>query len=405
MSQPKLDLRSRRMLLADWFGRLAIEAGLELTQQGRSGEAFTFGAPASLQVRAEPQDAPPYLIFSSSESEREEQVAVLASEAAERVEELSLGGEVWYSSALAEVPWTMATTQFMSTLILRLGTQTRIAGWRRLGNAILLEFTEESPEGTDDKAQLLAPKSVVKVHLLVPGPRPGHFSSHIAHGVLETVGAICTFALGRPVALPPIMFPTKEEDCAALDEQRKDLKILTLARKHVPLDIFGWAGRPGGFQVFERLRSALLTADAAVKQDHDVVASILYVVAAECLTVPPASWRKDRLTKRFREFHDELIPEALDRIVSHGNFEEAIGLKRGARTARALRRDALDQIYSFRSGQLHEGLDPGYRGFGLDSGTQMRRALLADFVEAAILGFIQAPRSSLIGNPALASEE
>ncbi len=52
MSSLQLDLRASRMLLADWFARLAGEAGLQLDQYGSSGEAFTLGAPTGLNRTA-----------------------------------------------------------------------------------------------------------------------------------------------------------------------------------------------------------------------------------------------------------------------------------------------------------------------------------------------------------------
>jgi hypothetical protein len=326
-------------------------------------------------------------------------IAKIAEEAMSRVSAADFGGEVWYSTGLQEVAFSIASPQFMGTLLERLGSQTRITGWRRLGGAVLLEFTEKEAEGADGKPALLAPKAVVKVHIAVPGPRPGHFASHIAHSAVEVIGSICTFALGRPVSLPHVVFPAKRETWPDLAERRADRSILTLARQGVPLDIMGWAGRAGGFPIFERLRSALLTFDAAVKQEHDAVASILYVVAAECLTTPSAPWRTDKLTKRFREFYDELMPDALDEIVAHANVEDAMGMRRGSRTARALRREVLERIYSFRSGQMHEGLEPAYLGFTADPMRHVRRGLFRDFAEAAILRFIGAPRSSLIGHP------
>lgn len=397
-----LDLRSRRMLLADWLARLAGEAGLEFSQFGTSGEAFTLGSPKDFSVRAEFIEDEPYLRFVPSEPRHDVLISKLVDEASSLVASGDFGGTVWYSTEVHETVFSMATPQFMGPLLQRLGNQTRISGWRRLGGEILLEFTEEAPEGDGDNPPLLAPKAVVKVHIAAPGPRAGFFAAHIAHGVLELVGAICTFALGRPVGLPHTVFPAKDETWAGLDERRADRKVLTLARKSVPLDIMRWAGRPGGFSIFERLRSALLTFDAAVKQDHDAVGSILYVVAAESLTTPEPSWRKEKLTKRFKEFYDELMPDAVDEIVRHANFEEAIGVRRGERTERALRRETLERIYSFRSGQLHEGLKPAYRGMAtLDPAVQVRRGLFSDFAEAAILRFIQAPRSSLIGHPGL----
>lgn len=170
MSQLILDLPSRRRLTADWFGRLADEAGLGLTQQGTSGASFTFGR-SDAQVTAAPVDEEPFLAFSSTDPTLAEQVDELAEQAATEAARPSFGGEVWYSTSMLEAPWSMATPQFMGSLILRLGTQTRITGWRRLGRSILLEFTEEQPEGdAEGKPQLLAPKAEVRLHVAVPGP-------------------------------------------------------------------------------------------------------------------------------------------------------------------------------------------------------------------------------------------
>jgi hypothetical protein len=156
--------------------------------------------------------------------------------------------------------------------------------------------------------------------------------------------------------------------------------------------------------LFTRARAALLTFDAAVRQERDSVACILYVVAAECLTTPYTEWRHSSLTKRFIGFFDELMPGELDKIVAHGNFEEAFGVSRGTRTSRSLRRALLDRIYDYRSGQLHEGLRPSYTGFGmrLGVGDEIRRGLFADFAEGAILRYLDAPRASLVGHPSLA---
>jgi len=235
---------------------------------------------------------------------------------------------------------------------------------------------------------------------LAPGPCAGYLSSRIAHGVIETVGAICTLALGRPVQLPHAVFPTNEK-VSELSQRRADPTILGLARKGTSLDIFDRLIGLGGLEAFQRARSAFITFDAAVRQERDPVACILYVVAAECLTAPYTSWRLQKLTKRFKEFFDELMPGDLDEIVAHANFEEAFGIRRGLRTARALRRELLDRIYSYRSGQLHEGLDPSYAGIavGSEMDNNMRRGLLADFAEAAILRYLEAPRVSLVGHP------
>lgn len=158
--------------------------------------------------------------------------------------------------------------------------------------------------------------------------------------------------------------------------------------------------------MYTRGRAALLPFDAAGRQERDPVACILYVVAAEALTTPGTDWRSKKLTKRFIEFFDDLMPTELDQIVAHGNFEEAFGMRRGTRSARALRQELLDRIYDYRSGQLHEGLHPSYRGLSsaLDTWGEIRRALSADFAEGAILRYLAAPRVSLVGHPAFEGE-
>jgi len=397
-----LDIRSRRMLLADWFAHLARESGLDFAQQGTTGQAFTLGAPNAFHVTAHFIETPPFLNFVASDPHRQGIVDAIVPKAVGQVERGDFGGVVWYSTELHEVELKLFSSSFMGPFLQRLGSQTRIAGWRRLGTNILLEFTEDLPADWDEKKALFAPKAVVHVHIAAPGPCAGHFSSHLVHGVVETVAAICTFALGRGVALPPVVFPSKSEMLPQLAARQSDHKVLTLARKHISLDIFSPLAVPGGFELFTRTRAALMTFDAAVRQERDSVACILYVVVAECLTTPYTEWRHSKLTKRFIEFFDELMPTDLDRIVAHGNFEEAFGIRRGTRTARALRRDLLYRMYDYRSGQLHEGVRPSYKGLGVgfDVGDEVRRGLFADFAEGAILRYLAAPRVSLIGHPA-----
>lgn len=72
----------------------------------------------------------------------------------------------------------------------------------------------------------------------MPGPVEGPFTDPIAHRNVELIVAICTFALGRPVNLPPVVFPADDEAVPDLEVRRQDQSILTLARKGVSLDIF-----------------------------------------------------------------------------------------------------------------------------------------------------------------------
>ena len=404
MSSLQLDLRAVRMLLADWFGRLACEAGYPLNQYGSGNEAFTLtlGAPNEFNVKAQFIQERPFLRFLSSDASRQELVDKLAQQAVTLVEAGDYGGIVWHSASLAAVGFQFASSFPMGSLLQQLGSQTRIVGWRRLSSDILIEFTEDLPADWDANNALLAPKAVAHVHVAIPAPSAGFFSSHIAHGATEAVAAICTFALGRGVALPLSAFPSRPERLSDLDARRTDPSVLTLARKHVSLDIFSQIALSGGLDHFVRLRASLLTFAAAVQQESDSIACILYVVAAEALSRPNTPWRNSRLTKRFIEFFDELMPSTLDQMVAHSNFETVFGIRRGTRTSRTLRRELLEQIYDYRSGHLHAGLRPSYQGFA--SGffwvsDNNRRGLFAKFAEGAILEYLGSPRASLIGHP------
>jgi hypothetical protein len=389
------------MLLADWLSRLGREAGLPLNQYGSSSDAFTLGSPTDLNITASFIPEKPYLRFVSSDPQRQSLVDALAAQAVDRVKRGEYGDVTWHSVSCAAPDYQLGSPFSMGSFVERLSNQTRIVGWRRLGANVLLEFTEELPTNWDPKNALFTPKALVHIHIAVPAPCPGHFSSHVAHAAVETTAAICTFALGRAVSLPPSAFPTRPERLSELESRRLDQSVLTLVRKHVSLDIFSQVANPGGLDYFQRLRSALLTFDAAVHQERDSVACILYVVAAECLTTPATPWRDAKLTERFIQFFDDLMPTELDQMVAHGNFEAVFGIRRGARTPRALRREMLEQIYDFRSGHLHSGLRPSYKGFasGFESGEDVRRALFADFAEGAILGYLSSPRASLVGHP------
>jgi hypothetical protein len=232
MPPVQLDLRTVRMLMADWFARLAREAGLPLNQYGSSGEAFTIGSPTDLNVRANFIPEHPYLRFSCSDPERQGLIDSLVAQAVERVQRGDYGGTVWHSASCAAPDYQIGAPFSMGSFLERLSNQTRIVGWRRLGADILLEFAEELPPDWDEKNALFAPKAVVHIHIAIPAPCPGHFSSHIAHAAVETAVAICTFALGRAVSLPPSAFPTRPERVPDLDPRHLDQSVLTRAQAH-----------------------------------------------------------------------------------------------------------------------------------------------------------------------------
>ena len=64
----------------------------------------------------------------------------------------------------------------------------------------------------------------------------------------------------------------------------------------------------------------------------------------------------------------------------------------------------LERLYEFRSEPVHEGLAMAYEGFGHSGITGQRRMLVVWFTEWAILYYLQAPRTSLIGHPVTAPD-
>ena len=274
------------MLLVDWFEHLARESGLTFTQRGGGPNTFTSSSPAdAFHVRATVTEHRPFLDFVASDPSRQDAVDAIAAKAVDRVERRDLGGIVWYSAELRDVEFKLSPMSMVGSVLRRLDRQSRITGWGRLGANVLLEFIEEAQTNPS-----LAPRTIVNVHIAAPGPCAGHFASTCAHGVVETVAAICTFALGRPVELPPSVFPSDAGMLPQLHERRMDRRTLTLARKGMSLDILTPLGAPGGIDLFQRVRAALLTFDSAERQERDSVACILYVAAAECLAMPYTAW-------------------------------------------------------------------------------------------------------------------
>src|SRR5690348_13351621 len=246
-----------RALLMDWFEHFAIASGLAITQRGTVGGKYTFGTISGTGVTATPTDAPTWLSFAAEDVANRTAVGEAASKARSKVDAGDFGSEIWYSVPLREPVFNFFASR--SAFIFRLGTQMRIKGWRRLGSSILLDFDETtSEEGVKKADALFAPQALVTAHIAVPCPFPGQFSGLIINGIVETVAAITTFALGRPVDIPPAIIPKeigKQKEAIAL---RRDPSVLTLARKRVSLDVFSPLAVDGGIEWSFRARAALL---------------------------------------------------------------------------------------------------------------------------------------------------
>ena len=379
-------------------------------------ELFVIGPPDGLHITVTPEDSCPWIAAVSSDAERQAEIDELvkrsgALAARDFGPDNDFGGDIWYLCRLDGEPQTLFGPMFQSHILHRLHAPRRILGWVRLGDRVLLNFLEDLPEGglpaEQDLIGLNLPTPKVEVYLSVPGPIDGPFTGPVAHGLAEVVAAVCTFALGRPVNLPPSLWAAPDETIAELelDARRTDLSIPTLARNSIPLDVLFQLVGAGDMTSWQRLQGALISFDAALRQQREQVAVILCVVAAECLTNPFQPWKTERLTARFIKFFDELMPDHLDAIVQHGNFEQAFDLIRGSKLPTTLRRKMLSKLYSFRSEPVHEGLARAYEGFSFSGAAGQMRMLASWFAEEAILRYMQSPRSTLIGHPATATDE
>jgi hypothetical protein len=397
-----LDTHLARLLCVDWVMKLGQDAGLPFHQWGSGAKSLVIGPGDGIHVTVDLLEAAPYVVFTCSDAKKQSLVDALVQTAVLKIRDGDLGAMIWFSTVCPVSEWQFSSLS--GAFVERLNQQTRISGWRRLGVSLLVEFVEELPKDWNAATALFAPTTVAHVHIGVPAPCWGFFSDHVAKEALETVAATCTFALGRAVPLRVALTPTPAEQVPDLDRRQHDQAILTLARKGVPLDVLNFAKVLGGADVCQRLRTALQTFDAAIRQEHDVVACILYVVVAECLVAPRTNWRDIQVTKRFIEFFESLMPDELDEIVAHGNFEVVFGVQRGKKQPQSLRRLLLDGIYTYRSGNVHSGLESQSRGFiGASDDVQLgvRRSMFALFAEGAILRFIASPRSSVVGHPNL----
>lgn len=398
----ELSVNNYRGFLADWFMRLSKDGENPVHQRSRSSTNITLTCQNGLHVVAHFTDDAPFLRFEAMDAAAQPVIDAIAAKALDQVSRGNLGGTVWYSTTLTEPARNFPSHSTRSYAMALVADRTVINGWRRLNDVALLEFKDEVFQHQDQGALNEGKRTLINVHVAVPGPCAGDFSNTYAVYCFELVEAICTLALGRQMNLPPHCYPTLDEDVPTLNSMRYDESILGLARRSISLDVFVELPLLGGLDCARRVNVALKTFSAAMRQERDPVACMLYVIAAEALTTPFTSWKQDKLTKRFRHFFEDMMPDVLDHVTTHPSFEEAFGIKRGKRQASTIRRNLLEKIYGIRSALVHEGLWSSY-GFITfeDFRGEVTRTVLAYFAEMAILRFMASPRESCVGHPGL----
>ena len=392
------------LLFTDWIQRYANER-LSLTQHGTGGTAehgslYTFGDPTSSSFVIEKSVTGEWSL-NSCQGLDESELESIVKDAMDRYADGDVGGDIAYKATMTSRAFEMVPLD-MSNFMRRLGDQALIAGPCRIGDSVLLNFAPRSPDDPS-QPQLFVPETVIEVTIFVGGPVAGGLTNRTASIMMEIVGALCAFALGNPVEIPPVIFPASEPDTAAARVIRFNPSIPGLARDGVSLDIFGELPAIGGIDSFFRARGAFLSFHAALEQHSPDVETMLFVSSIEALITPFQDWKKDKATKRFIDGINELCPEVVDSLVNHDNVERAFGFRKATAPQRS-RKKLLDKIYDIRSLPTHSGIGlKGSSGMAMfaDPGS-IRVALLSDLARGAILNFLQAPRSSLIGCPSFA---
>jgi hypothetical protein len=389
------------LLFAAWVQFFASQR-FRLTQYGTGNPAdasttYSYGSPTERNFAFDRSQSREWSLRSST-GIAEGDIEVIVRDSIHKLSSGDFGDELVYQTELEAKEFGISQVS-MSNFFRLLGDQVPISGSRRLGSRVLLDFALEQPK-EPGIPQLFVPRTTMKVAIFVPGPIASGLTDSIATGTVEVVAGICALALGRVVEWPLAIFPAAPQDAEEARARRSDTSILGLARDHVSLDIFDEFHALGGDDGLMRVRGALLSYHAALQQASPDVAMMLFITSMEALIVPRPEWRKDKATKRFIEALDQLCPDAVEATVNHANVEQAFGYRRRG-GSRARHRQLLDQVYALRSNPTHSGI--GLSGAGMMSmfagAWSLRVGLLSDLARRALLNFLQAPRSSLIGHP------
>jgi hypothetical protein len=223
-------LRNCQMLSASWLLRLVREEDYDVPQSSLSVAPFIIGRPDDFHIDVMPAYTDPWITAVASDPAHQERVDELVRRSGDMVAAGDFGGHVWYTATLAGKSWGIDAV-YITRMQEVLTNQTRILGWCRLGWNVLLNFREELPEGQApvEDNPFVVHQAIVDVHIALQGPIHGPLTDQTAHRLLEEVAAICTFALGRPVDLPPSIFPARDESVAELDSQRlRALEVLVV---------------------------------------------------------------------------------------------------------------------------------------------------------------------------------
>ena len=235
-----------------------------------------------------------------------------------------------------------------------------------------------------------------------PGPSHTMFAERQARRAAGIVRAYLSLATGLHFEDAPMLtFPAQASNLETA-QQRLSSGIPELwffaddRQRQVPM----WpalANLGSEVELHQRIRGFLGCYEAAISQTSGSAAIAFLVAAVEALATPPTPWRKEKTVQRFVTFAANLAPDSLDRILRHQNFADVFGPKKSHRSF-------LDHLYDLRSLPFHGGLIPA-AAHRVDNPDGMRVALASELARDALARFLDAPHSSLVGQPSTVSAE
>lgn len=373
----------RRALFADWLGYLC-DKEFGAPQQGSSGDAWTIGLAngVTVTVRFGPQGEPQVEATDASVD-----VSSLVDKAFENAARGDTGPGQWYRMALS---CDVGIDGLALHLPRILNEHRRFEGDWAFGSDCLLTFKQANTK----PAQLVIPKFDLTAVYRVASPWHGPFGQDRAAEAGTFVRSIAAFASAAPFQPLVGLFPANEGEAKAAQDALAGGLQQIHAEGLVLADALQRLVAPAGREALNRVHGAIYAYEEALSQRSEFVAAILLVSGMEALTTPDRPWRRKRLTVRFIQSISDLCSDELAEILAHENFEQAFGDMRSVR-------QFLDVLYDARSRPLHTGFVQHRVSALPEMGGEpgIRIMFVSKLTRAAILSFLRAPFTSLVGHP------
>lgn len=386
-----------QLLFVDWVGKLCIgrlgvkQSGSGTSPQGERYWTITLRDETDVEISFSGAKS---VIHIACDNRHRGIIKEIEREAYRRTIANDYGEGSWWSLTFStDLAMEMLTgIHFMRIL----SEHKRYQGYWKVGSDALLEFSHENVA----TAPLVVPKFTVTVTYRVPSPGHGPFGEFLAERMGMFLRALAAFVTAAPLQEGGLLFPASD-DVSAMALQRITDEASDLFLEDVVLwpQLISLVNAPEDAEALRRVQGAIYSYEQAIEQKSEFVAIVLLVTAIEALTVPNAPWRKGRLTKRFVEFLMTACPDAVNGVMQHSNFRQAFG-----KTSSPTR--FLENLYALRSNPLHTGMTPHSvtRIPGLGGESSIRIALISQLARSAILSFLRAPFSSLVGHPDIESQ-